>query len=1241
MVRVCLWACAVVLLATAAGVQAAPEAGEFSLDQHTLFLAHFNASLREADYANGWSGFGGSGAGQTEGFWGKAVDLRGLQYRPDFLTTRDSRTPFFSDFGIWPRGNINLYQGTFEFWFKVSPDDLKQNHVGRQVLFTYWYQAGAPGALSEAELTSKGFSFDWFTLSGDKLIGSVEFGPPFDPKDWHHFALCWSQGETVVYFDGRPALSWDMKGKLGLLLYAVPHKPLCMNGIALDELRISDVVRYDGAFEPRWRDGKRPAYAFAGARGVRRYGQKLEPTSTPTALTPPREAVPLHLNLGGMGFGFDRNTGFLTAFGAARQTVARGANGLLLWEGLARSPHFAAEAESWRQTPQSLSFDQRYGTRLLIHHELTSEPNVVRWRVTFTNLTDHEVWLEALLSLPMPMPVRQYFDMSWFQDTLPFARRLDEYVFSLPFVAAAGATQSFGLGLDPHTDLSALISEWIPEPEAGTIRQGTRVVLDPKGRYALEWVLFSERAEFGARNALDHYYGLFPDLYRQDRTVPIYSYLPVSRYFEEYPYPDLARLAYTGMQWGHGPDHLKGDEFGSMLYWHMPKDPSREDYQTLLCYEDVWKSQEELEKDRIERSRRAYYHWYTLRRSHYLPNWAGKLIVEDLYPEGLNEGDPQVTGQYYDPDLYYANEYHTPLGVHYRQLTLDIMRAISAYSPGFINDMCQTSPIRFTDDIARRTPGRAFARDRGTYLVGAFGHADRYRTINGFRDARGFRQSIWSDGGVVSYQLSALSAQDVMESYIVPIDFTGVELGNQAGRNLLGEKPMGVHYANESDWTGKFFRPEDFTPKTLRDYWRYTNAQAMLSALRHGIYLPYEVIQGQQELMESNPMLVESIVWGRKTVPAAQVAEPVFVRRGGDGWNSILVVGNEQPHPVSTPVESTNRFFGARPIFGGYFGGVPRQRLGAETSVVESIMLAPRGMVGLKLLATLTGTAPGEVAGTYEGDGLTVRVVLHVRSDQPAELSLNPLAPIYRIHQVFVNGTPRRDVSSVALPAGKVEVQVEYTTPVLPFSTAEWRRVDLLSNSRLNFCLLADPKSEFDLGTAGMLNDFLRQYDEEDGVLGNLPEAPVGDQAPGGFTGWKVIVRSYADVHPSRVRLDMPAKSILVEGSSPGEARRAMVLLLRLVDRTYPHVGRFFPLPREGQRPWEVLSDDDTKRFFAAFSDPQWLIKPILKPKLEPLYAGGNLDFSGRYGLRVSPYLFEPTYADNYVYGYAGEGPAR
>jgi len=1221
-------------LAVAAQPSEAP--GAFTLDKYTLLLAHFDDTARMADYANGWREFGGSGAGLTEGYFGRAIDLRGVQFQPDFMTTRDTPTPMFNDFGIWPRGNIDLYQGTLEFWFKVSPDKLRQNHIGQELFFTYYYQPDRPGELSSCVLTQKRFEIEWHTLSGDRIQGQVEFEPPLDPSQWHYLAMCWSQGEMVIYFDGRAALAWDMTGKLGPLLLSVAHKPLCINGVAMDELRISNVVRYSGDFEPRWRNGQRPPYAFRGMPGIKRYPAKTEDAYIPHVLTPPGEAIPLRVVLHDLSFTFDRNTGFVTSFGEAGQEETRGANGVLLWEGVERSPRLAAVASNWNQTSDALSFEQQYGDRIRLHHVLKSAPYGITWRVTFSNLTDHELWLEALMSLPMPMPVRQYFDMSYIQDQLSLPRRRDDYVFSLPLAAAAGEDRAIGLGIDPHTDLSALISEWIPENNSGTVRQGTRVVLDPRGSYSVDFVIFADGADFGVRNALDHYYSAYPDLYKQDPTVPIYSYMPVVRYFEEFPYPDLARLAYAGMQWGHGPDHLKGDEYGTMRYWHMPKDPTREDYQTLIRYESIWQSQEGLTQDRLRRSKLSYDSYYTLRRSHYLPNWAGTLIVEDLYPEGMKGGDPQITGQYYYPDMYYANECHTPLGKHYQQLTLEIMQQIGQYSPGFINDMCQTSPMRFTDDIARKTPGRAFARDRGTYLVGAFGHADRYRMINSFRDERGFRQSIWSDGGVVSYQLSALSAADVIESYIIPIDFTGVELGNQAGRNLLGEKPMVVHWSKESEWMGRFHQPSQFTPETLRDYYRYTNAQIMLSAFRTGVYLPYDCVEGQQELMEYNPMLVESIIYGRKAIPAATVPDPLVLRRGGEGMNTVLVVGNAEPRPIAATVSSANRYFDGQPIFGAYFGGTLRHRLGASTEIT-GVTFPPRSLTGFKLLGRLKGTAPAEVVSTFAGDGLTMQVDLYIQASQPADLELNTFAPIYRIRRVTLNGRDAGASSSIVLPAGESEVTVDYDTPVLAFSAADWDSVDLLAGGKANFCLVANTRSSFDAGTAGMLNAFLEQYDQEDGLLGNLAAVPVQDVAPQGFPGWRIFVRSDAPVTPSHVRIDRNVRSIYIEGRSPGEARRAMVVFLRLVDRKYPHIGRYYRLRSDLKEPWEAIEDEYTRGFFAQFPDRQWLNKPILRPELEGIYRNDNENFEGKYQLRVSPYILEPTYSDGYVYGYGSE----
>jgi hypothetical protein len=47
-------------------------------------------------------------------------------------------------------------------------------------------------------------------------------------------------------------------------------------------------------------------------------------------------------------------------------------------------------------------------------------------------------------------------------------------------------------------------------------------------------------------------------------------------------------------------------------------------------------------------------------------------------------------------------------------------------------------------------------------------------------------------------------------------------------------------------------------------------------------------------------------------------------------------------------------------------------------------------------------------------------------------------------------------------------------------------------------------------------------------------------------------------------------------------------------------------------------------------------LKPLLNAEYEDLYADG--DFTGRYRLKAMPFLFEPTYDDNFVYGYEGKG---
>src|SRR5690606_20266954 len=121
----------------------------------------------------------------------------------------------------------------------------------------------------------------------------------------------------------------------------------------------------------------------------------------------------------------------------------------------------------------------------------------------YTNSGSENLWIEALLAIPLTIETKDFFDMSWTQDKLTQSRRRDEYVHSIPFVAASDGTKGWGVGLDPHQALSALIGEWIPtEANKSFIRQGSRVVLKAQEQQRLRFVLVNFSGEFGAKDGL-------------------------------------------------------------------------------------------------------------------------------------------------------------------------------------------------------------------------------------------------------------------------------------------------------------------------------------------------------------------------------------------------------------------------------------------------------------------------------------------------------------------------------------------------------------------------------------------------------------------------------------------------------------------------------------------------------------------------------------------------------------------
>ncbi|MBM3889171.1 MAG: LamG domain-containing protein, partial [Verrucomicrobia bacterium] len=417
-----------------------PTPREFKPDEHTLLLAHFNDNARQADYAQGISQFAGNGARLAEGGSGRALNLhqRGLHER--FMETCEDYTPEFEGWGFHARGNAEPWQGTLEFWFKLTNPDtgkpassatLLNNDLQRAVKHPERKDMYASLSITLNKLAMR---YTLPTAAGGCFIGDVAFKtiPGFakelDPSVWHHFALTWAQGELVIWLDGHPLATHDMTGQHGLAIFGNPVRYTRMSDCVVDELRISNVVRYTKDFEPLWRDGKRPDGAFSGNPAAKRYDAKLLSAVTARLIERPKDVEPISIDLGDFKLRFDERTGVLLDFQVGRRGSSSSANGLALHRGLERQPLAPRATRDWRVHGGVVSFEQSFDGDVVAAHEIAERNGALVWRVKLSNAGGKEAWLEPLLGIPAPLDkIDEFFDGCEPRRVIHLPRHRDEY----------------------------------------------------------------------------------------------------------------------------------------------------------------------------------------------------------------------------------------------------------------------------------------------------------------------------------------------------------------------------------------------------------------------------------------------------------------------------------------------------------------------------------------------------------------------------------------------------------------------------------------------------------------------------------------------------------------------------------------------------------------------------------------------------------------------------------------------
>lgn len=1190
----------------------------FEPDAETLLLSGFETSLREADYACGPTGFYGAGATYAEGYYGKGIDLRGRTLTPGFEESAAAgQSAIFKNFGLFTYGNVLADEGTFELFVLVEdfPKSPEPNHGGLMDAFVSRFiedgksYLGANMRLTRGRLTWR-FPI-WCQDNREHWSGTFTFKPSL-VKGWHHLALTWAKGEAVLYVDGRAVASCDLSGKYGLTLLHHLNHGLLLGGHVIDELRISGVARYHGDFEPNWREGARPAHAYKGGAKVTRY---------PVSYRPMPQGK------------------FDAASGGLANTEAR----LILLEGLERKPL----AFSARKTDANGLFSMKTGGFIQVSGKVEAiSEHARRIHLTLKNGGEREARLECSLALPALKNETELFDGADRKRPQPFETYRDSYPCILPMTAVSDASGRWqAVALDPGFPFNDLVTA--RSPEAG-ILQGTKLVLAPGEDFTLDFVILNGTGRFGTATALDAFYGLFAKYYHMDRKNTVYHYLPLTMHWRAGLPADIQRQGYAGGYWGHGPYHTKGDETGT--YWgQAPEDPS---FKHAAQNEKSFKSRENLlEAIKVE-NRYEYDNGYGVRRYHADPDLTPSWLIKVLAPSWKAEDDPLNTGHYYKRinGSYFTDEYRNSIGKFFNEELVRYYEAgMKDYSTGWINDtIYATACMRYRDTQGH--PGRSFSPDFGSFIRGAMGKQQRWEKI-GTLKSRGYPMTMIADGGSFSYTLGAFSAQAALESGCIYESLMGWTFLKSA-RYLHGEKPLSMHTLPEKIETARRLKPAGIDPMALRGAYNVNSEYMVLFALEHALLLdPEAYLHGNQYIAEMTPLIVESSRRGRKADPGADFTGSGWVRRSGEGLRTLTICGNTAAAPAEGALRLYREYYGGEyPLVASWFGGEASMQAAGECTALDITVPArqPAAFITAGLL-----DKPARATVHMEGDGIDFKVTYRISADVPCALTLADFGPLYARRSLSVDGKGASVAANkVKLPQGESQVRVTWHCRPFGFTAEQWRAAELISGQKEPGFSLVSPKGwmyrhlfyrlplGFERGTARLFEEFVRYYDAEDGVFNNMPLPKCYTSIRPNSDKWQLVFENHGK--EDGVRMDVARKLIFISGPTPGACRRNAVVFLRLMDRRYPHLGcMIYSRGRKFDRTTGIqpgmFREKKVFDFFNTLPEKDFVFKPLLKPEYSELYADGRTDFSGAYTLRQAPFIIEPTYADDFVYGFTGD----
>lgn len=544
-------------------------------------------------------------------------------------------------------------------------------------------------------------------------------------------------------------------------------------------------------------------------------------------------------------------------------------------------------------------------TGVRIRCAIDRSPDRVVLELKLRNTSSEERLLEMRFVLPAACassPHWSFFDGAQDTHTPSKIVRWGGLKGALPLSAVCDSKAGVSIGIDPREYHSWLSPQVTPDETTPTFSYAVRRVLDPGQVEPVTFVLFGFDGSWGTAMAVERYYDLFPECFRQSSRVdPRFSL--VGGYVRSgWQHPPLrweeSRRLFHGWQpyWGH---RRTGDWMPDEKYW-----PARAGKMAAF----------------VESLRRQY----SLAApgnpmTHYLQITQCEAdLAEQVFPDAIRwtrdgpvrrhlHAVPILRGEACCYVFPFANRL-------WREIQSDVPRIITDLGAGGIYfDNAGGGMRHYRKELIRGLSGRAYDEDGAVYATSGMALTAVAEIAHSTKSGRHF-------AGVCSNSVGTYAVARHLDTTI-GIEGSPWERAEWVAgmRRLMGQKTLcwwEDHLPNVLRW-------RDLTPAQILEAMRGNVEYCLLYGLRWGVLPAVHQQRGRAMLVKHMPLMVELVRAGWRPVSAVRGDSRLWYGRFGRGVGSMITVSNATREPIRCKLRIDNRVLGEGSFLFAYHERAP------------------------------------------------------------------------------------------------------------------------------------------------------------------------------------------------------------------------------------------------------------------------------------------------------------------------------